>query len=798
MAFVRSASPLMSSPSSCPSPSDPLALEKIKEEVTCAVCSDLYSEPKTLPRCLHTFCGRCIAGAESARRKLRESAADDSVDHIECPECRTVSLVVGGPECLKTNFMYANIVQHLTLRDRAREECGTLVEEGARYVGRKRAALRCGSCRDDVSAPAVAFCYDCTMALCDCCYQMHARTRQLAGHAFKTFEEIAQDSVRSSVIPRAKRTYLCPSHEGEILKLFCFDCDTVICRDCIVKDHRDHSFNFIQDVVSSERENLQNSLEPFHDLLQELERGGEGVGRVRREVEKVGEERERDINVAFDRCLSEVEERRSHFLRQSRRVTEEKLKAVDRRLDEVNTAQCQIASLVDFTSKMVKSASDVEVMLYRREILDRMKALSRLQEETSTEAESDQVGFSINPTCLSQLGAIVEESCAVASSLSGPTNPLQNETAIFTVRARDPEGRPLTHGGGACSAKLHLLDASLGRERDERDSENHEATVTDNLDGSYTVSFVPQHPGRASLGVFFNDIEIGESPLELNVVRNYRDISLQTFAFSTGSASPWAVTILNNHEVAVTASDQLVHIYTLKGEEVGLIKSNFLRPYGVWSDGEGALWVTDREGHNVQKFLRRTGGKFDKVSQFGSKGVNPGQFLHPRGVAVHPESGNVYVSDMKNNRVQIFGQKSATPCYKSHFGGPGKGPGLFNLPAGLCFDRKGQLAVCDDHNSRIQVFDREGHFVRCLGVSSARKGILCSPVAIACDSHGRYIVSEFGSHTVTFLSPEGKALGCVRHLGMGYGQLVHPRGVTSDSAGSVYVADTGNMRVVRF
>jgi len=35
------------------------ALEKLKREITCSLCLDLYEDPKLLP-CLHYYCQKCI------------------------------------------------------------------------------------------------------------------------------------------------------------------------------------------------------------------------------------------------------------------------------------------------------------------------------------------------------------------------------------------------------------------------------------------------------------------------------------------------------------------------------------------------------------------------------------------------------------------------------------------------------------------------------------------------------------------------------------------------------------------
>ena len=55
-------------------------------------------------------------------------------------------------------------------------------------------------------------------------------------------------------------------------------------------------------------------------------------------------------------------------------------------------------------------------------------------------------------------------------------------------------------------------------------------------------------------------------------------------------------------------------------------------------------------GNRIQKFT--SDGVY--LTQWGTQGTGDGQFNNPAGVAVDA-SGNVYVADTDNNRIQVFG-----------------------------------------------------------------------------------------------------------------------------------------------
>src|SRR5208283_1143266 len=60
------------------------------------------------------------------------------------------------------------------------------------------------------------------------------------------------------------------------------------------------------------------------------------------------------------------------------------------------------------------------------------------------------------------------------------------------------------------------------------------------------------------------------------------------------------------------------------------------------------------------------------VTEWGSVGTGNGQFDNPAGVAIDPISGNVYVGDQVNLRIEEF---SSTGTYITQWGSAGTGNG---------------------------------------------------------------------------------------------------------------------------
>jgi len=91
---------------------------------------------------------------------------------------------------------------------------------------------------------------------------------------------------------------------------------------------------------------------------------------------------------------------------------------------------------------------------------------------------------------------------------------------------------------------------------------------------------------------------------------------------------------------------------------------------------------------------------------WGSFGTGNGNFSGPRGVAVD-SAGNVYVTDSINDRVVKF---TSTGTYISQLGctsgacSSGTANGQFNSPYGVAVDSSGNVYVVDGGNNRVELF----------------------------------------------------------------------------------------------
>ncbi len=183
-----------------------------------------------------------------------------------------------------------------------------------------------------------------------------------------------------------------------------------------------------------------------------------------------------------------------------------------------------------------------------------------------------------------------------------------------------------------------------------------------------------------------------------------------------------------------------------------------------------------------------------KVEIWGKRGLGDNRFQKPRAVAIDG-SDNLYVVDM-TARIQVFDREGSfvrswrTPAFTD-----GK-------PCGLSFSNDGLLMVADTHYYRLLFFTTDGELVeeRTIGGENGRGpgqfGFVTDSVQ---DSRGNYYVAEYGDYDrIQKFDSEGNYLFEWGGHGSGEKEFLRPQGLAIDENDLIWVADSCNHRICIF
>ena len=326
-----------------PDPVSETVLE-LEQEVTCGICHDRYQEPKLLP-CCHYYCKQCIVSLSSRYQPNQP---------FPCPDCREPTLLPGNdPNRLPTAFFINRMKELHSRMEKAHGKLEAL----------------CEMCSH---GKATAFCRQCVNFICDECVKSHNRLRVFAGHVVSTLEELKQGGVKElSVVDTPAQK--CPDHD-EPLKIFCFDCKHLICRDCLMFEHAGHKSAYVKKAAPETRKKLAEHLSPLKNLLPDLSTAVNQVRATKQEIQAEGKLVEKQVNDKFQELHDILEQCKARVLQKAHDIGERKMEKLTVQEKGLDLSTGCVQSLVDFVERTLENASDEELITMQEQVVSRIDA----------------------------------------------------------------------------------------------------------------------------------------------------------------------------------------------------------------------------------------------------------------------------------------------------------------------------------------------------------------------------------------------------------------------------------------
>ena len=731
------------------------SLVELERDITCAVCQEHYTEPKVLP-CLHYYCKKCI---------LKLALRTASNQPFPCPECRKeTTLPEGGVDELKTAFFVHRM-----------EAMYSTVE---RIHG--KVEVKCEGCTS--GSNAVSFCRQCTAFICKACVEPHQRMKMFEGHNVVSMLDLKVGKAKAAInIAKTAAPVKCKIHKKS-LKLYCFNCDRVICRDCTVKDHRDHNFEFCAVAAPETKEELTKMLECLRELSKNMSLAMEVVKTTKQEVETQGSSVERTIQTSFEEIFEMMKKHKQEMLEGARKLIQEKMNKLSVQEKNLSLVSSKVISVVDYAERFVSHSSDNEVMSMHVDIKHQINEMEEHGKADRIMEPVEEADMGVEVRCAEALQQLFQTQAKVTQLVLDPAQCTVSGEGVKTAEVH--QTAEVTLNTILSNNKISRRRAKvLGQLKSLYDGTVIKCNVNQSSYGEYRIQYTPIVRGCHELTVLVDGQQVAGSPFPVFVSIPPTQLGkpvkvLDTLAEISAVAfnSIGKVIMLENVHNFLVFYDGHEIFKSLNRDH---IPSGSV-PVGLATDDEDYGYCTTCNESNILKFNKdgcivkkvevdiskaylgvavvgdevmvcdaRTGGTivvYDRELNYLRRITveNAGVF---RDIAADSH-GNIFITDRDKQCIRAFSQHGDL---LQSFNFDRNGINVLTRPLGLCVS--GQfIYVCnngrDNDNHNVSVFTTEGEYVTTFGHKGTREGEFNIPITVCVDTHGFVYVCDNSNNRI--------------------------------------------------
>ena len=619
---------------------DPL-YKNLKQQVTCSICLDTYTQPKTIS-CLHTFCCECLE---------RHARVSQRQGKFRCPECQAeIDLPEGNRfDGLPNSFLHKSLLGVFE----AEETCPQHTEERVRY-----------------------YCSSCEACICPICVAEDHR-----GHAFDVLENAVQEDKKNIMLTVETIKEKANLFRAELRKLekTSEDVERIIAMakqevsdatEHVIRMTRQQEKQLLESLEMTRRRRMERINSAKQELISKLKQMSQAAEFAENLVQ-----RRSAADIIQNKNNLKLEELRGVEVPKHRQATFVKFTAASQ--DNFKLGSIQVSKK---PAIVARSTLEGLKQTFQVNVQANFTLCPRTSGGEMSDYPEDQVEFLVTPTKDVTNVTVDEEydgnvrlnftpKVPGAYNIEVKINGDKLPTCPMTVQVKE---RELVVVG---ELKLKLLpgDKLRGLFGIAVNTEG-QIVVTDNnghcvyvfdkngnclrkIEGKGSNKGLFQHPVGIS---FLNDNEV--------LISDFTNCKILQLNIQTGT---------------------VVKSFGKFGEE----KGELTNPVYVTVDDEERIVVTESSNHRIQVMSKE--GR--SIFTFGDKG--PEKLARPTCCIFHK---NMFlVSDTSNHCIKAF-DLSGTFLYK--FGERGDQHGQFRRPRGLLVDSSNNLLVCDTENKRVQQF----------------------------------------------------------------------------------------------
>ena len=676
---------------------------------------------------------------------------------LPCPTCRSpCQLPQQGVQALPSSFTINNFTEVYNLMKKV---------SGNRHAS-------CDRCN---SSDADRYCKQCAKFLCQPCLLVH--NEFITDHETLCFDEVVNTAYQ---LPQAKpeATSNCADH-GKPLEIFCETCEELVCYHCTVKKHRDHDYDVDSDAYTKHKHKIESRLQPLNQQINRLSEEITGLVDRKEEIEKQGREVKGEVHqtvVQIKELLDQTEQKLNKKVDEAMTL---KLRVLEHQTKEATTVLSQLTDCLDHVQQSLKVGTPHQILTTKSQLTDRIESLSTSSKEMTFQP-LEKADLKLVKSLQKKLneipkfvGVVKYSTSITKAKVSYAHLPLVGVASTVNVSLSLTNGTPVPVPSSLISCQL----------TPPTNSAPVQCTVKDTSSiGTYSVTFTPITRGTHQLQVTVQGNDITPISVPVSIQAKMREKVVKTIDRLN---SPVAVAVSDDELVIVIEEEgDAIIILDYKGDKMKSFKTNAKHENCFVNSGclsvtpKGTLLFTSINDNSLMEFSM-TG---QCISRVGSKGDGPLQVYGPSGIAINKTTGQVYVAEFRNHRVQVL---NADLTFSHMFGSSGSGQGQFRYPNGIAIDNQGLVYIADSCNHRIQQFTPEGKHLSSFGTKGSAPGQLTFPCDITVDDNDLLYICEGSPNSrVSVFTTTGKLVHCFGQQLLGY-----PSRCALDKNGFLYVCD---------
>lgn len=740
----------------------------VKEEILCALCGEIYSDPRLLP-CLHSFCKRCLEHTVNPRSTT-----------LTCHLCRKeVMLKINGIAEFPPNFVINNMIDMEAVRN------STSIP------------MLCSSCNEQL--PATARCVDCMDFLCYACHNAHGRVRMTKDHQILTLEQLK----RSDDIARLlHRPVFCQLHKDEKVTYFCNTCQTTICRECVITTHQQnkHEYTPIQQAVDSQRNEIISLKLIIEQKLPMLNRATSHLHDTQHKLESRSDLIKSEIEERTPRLIKMIEEKERTLLQDISKVVNEKKLVLNKQLEQLETEFSKLEDMQKFAEQVLSTGTDAEILSIKHAVCEKLKNSVKMQYPIEPEVD-DQISCDTNiesiTTAIQSYGQLsasgeVFLNCFV---LGDVTSAIKGQMSQLTLVIKNQHG-----------VETPCVRSDIDAEIETPEYGILVPDIREKNESTFLLSYRTYSVGLHKLSIKLKNKPILGSPFSV-IVSNQQSGSRRGSEPNTSllkelTIDAHAVSAPQSVNRSPAPSEQRsppsyskplsldINHYSYKNNEEVSHRTHTIESVKLKQKRDMDNAYLDSKEENNIKISNFHNLRVETVARFmfsiGRRGTQYGEFHGVFGVASDHINKRVIATDCHNNRIQVFDESGK---FLFCFGQKGGNDGEFQSPTGVGVGTNGEIVVCERLKGRIQIFNSNGEFQRRFILNQLKASTL------AVDISGRIIIADYTNCCVYVLDPILERWSKFGHFGQSEGELQYPCYVATDLKGNIYVSDMNSNKV---